>query len=314
MKIVYMGTPDFAVPALTALCDAGYEVSLVVTKADRPRDRGKKLQSCPVKLEALRRGLQVASPEKLKGNEEFMALLHQAAPALIVVAAYGKILPPEILDLPRLGCVNIHGSLLPAYRGAAPIHRAVADGCCETGVTLMYMAPEMDAGDIIATACTAVGHKTTGELHEELARLGADLLIRTLPAILDGTAPRMPQDPAAVTYAPMVSKEDARIDFTRSAEEICALVRGMHSWPCAWTCMGGQAMKVHEALPGPFSSDAEPGTILRADRDGIAVSCGGGSVILKRIQMPGKKPLDAGVYLLGNKIEIGTVLRYNNCQ
>ncbi len=314
MKIVYMGTPDFAVPALSALCEAGHQVALVVTKPDRPRDRGKKLQSCPVKLEALKRGLQVATPERLKGNEGFLALLRGIVPDLIVVAAYGKILPPEILDIPRLGCVNIHGSLLPAYRGAAPIHRAVADGCCETGVTLMHMAQEMDAGDIIATACTAVGHKTTEQLHEELAQLGADLLIRTLPAILDGTAPRSPQDPAAVTYAPMVSKDDARIDFARSPEEICALVRGMHSWPCAWTCMEGQVMKVHEASPGSLFSDAEPGTILRADRDGIVVSCSGGSVILKRIQMPGKKPLDAGAYLLGNKIEIGTVLRYNNCQ
>ncbi|MDD2294552.1 MAG: methionyl-tRNA formyltransferase [Eubacteriales bacterium] len=309
MKIIYMGTPDFAVPALVAICEAGYEVALVVTKPDRPRDRGKKIQSCPVKVEALKRGLPVSTPDFLKGNAEFLSSVNEIAPDLIVVAAYGKILPVELLDIPRRGCVNIHGSILPRYRGAAPIHRAVVDGCCETGVTLMYMSEGMDAGDIIAAACTKIGTKTTAQLHRELAQLGADLLVRELPAILDGTVVRTPQDPARATYAPMISKEDARIDFSRSAEEICALVRGMYSWPCAWTCCEDAMMKVHEAAPGTLSADGEPGTILRADRNGIVVSCGDGSVVLNRIQMPGKKPMDAGAYLLGNKIEIGTVLR-----
>ena len=309
MKIIYMGTPDFAVPALVAICEAGYEVALVVTKPDRPRDRGKKIQSCPVKVEALKRGLPVSTPDFLKGNAEFLSSVNEIAPDLIVVAAYGKILPVELLDIPRRGCVNIHGSILPRYRGAAPIHRAVVDGCCETGVTLMYMSEGMDAGDIIAAACTKIGAKTTAQLHRELAQLGAELLVRELPAILDGTVVRTPQDPARATYAPMISKEDARIDFSRSAEEICALVRGMYSWPCAWTCCEDTMMKVHEATPGTLPADGEPGTILRADRNGIVVSCGDGSVVLNRIQMPGKKPMDAGAYLLGNKIEIGTVLR-----
>ena len=309
MKIIYMGTPDFAVSALVAICDAGYEVALVVTKPDRPRDRGKRIQSCPVKLEALKRGLPVAAPEYLKGNAAFLSSVREIGPDLIVVAAYGKILPGELLEIPLRGCVNIHGSILPRYRGAAPIHRAVADGCCETGVTLMYMSEGMDAGDIIAAVCTEVGAKTTAQLHKELAQLGADLLLRELPAILDGTVARTPQDPALATYAPMITKEDARIDFSRTAEEICALVRGMYSWPCAWTCCEEKMMKVHEALPGILSSDGAPGTVLRADRDGIVVSCGDGSVVLTRIQMPGKKTMDAGVYLLGNKIEIGTLLR-----
>lgn len=309
MKIIYMGTPDFAVPALVAVCDAGYEVALVVTKPDRPRDRGKTIQSCPVKQEALKRGLPVVTPEYLKGNAEFLSSVKEIAPDLIVVSAYGKILPGALLDIPRRGCVNIHGSILPRYRGAAPIHRAVTDGCCETGVTLMYMSEGMDTGDIIAVASTEVGSKTTAQLHEELAQLGADLLIRELPAILNGTAVKTPQDPALATYAPMITKGDARIDFSKSAEEICALVRGMYSWPCAWTCCEEKMMKVHEALPGTMSRDGEPGRILLADRGGIVVSCGDGSVVLKRIQMPGKKVMDAGVYLLGNKIEIGTVLR-----
>ncbi len=309
MKIVYMGTPDFAVPALTALCEAGYDVALVVTKPDRPRDRGKKLQSCPVKLEALKRGLPVATPDRLKDNGDFFARVRQIAPDLIVVAAYGKILPKALLDMPKRGCVNIHGSLLPSYRGAAPIHRAVADGCGRTGVTLMYMAEGMDTGDIIAAAETEVGPKTTEQLHEELARLGADLLIRHLPAILEGSAGRRPQDPEKATYAPMISREEALIDFSLPADKICAQVRGMYSWPCAWTRYGDRVMKIHEAVPGAAGDVPEPGTVVRADREGIAVACSGGTVILKRIQMPGKKAMDAGEYLLGNKIEIGAVLR-----
>lgn len=309
MKIIYMGTPDFAVPALGALCDAGCEVALVVTKPDRPKDRGRKIQSCPVKLEALRRGLAVASPESLKDNGEFLSTVREIAPDLIVVAAYGKILPRALLDIPRRGCVNIHGSLLPRYRGAAPIHRAVIEGCRRTGVTLMYMNEGMDTGDLIAWASTEVGNKTTEELHVELAELGAALLIRELPAILEGTARRLPQDPGLATYAPMISREEALIDFDRPAEEVCARIRGMYSWPCAWTRLDGKVMKVHEALPGPSEGSPEPGTVLGAGRNGIAVACREGVILLKRIQMPGKKPMDAGAFLLGNKIEIGTVLR-----
>ena len=308
MKIIYMGTPDFAVPALVSLYNSGCEVALVGTKPDRPRHRGKKVQSCPVKREAMKRGLPVATPEYLKDNDEFLSMIKEVDPDLIVVAAYGKILPKALLDIPKRGCINIHGSILPQYRGAAPIHRAVIDGCSTTGVTLMYMSEGMDTGDIIAAACTDVGNKTTAELYEELAQLGADLLMRELPAILSGTAPRRLQESAMASYAPMISKSDAAIDFSKSAEEICALVRGMYSRPCAWTNYEGKIMKIHEAVPGGRNGSRPPGMILRADRDGIVVSCGDGSVVLKRVQMPGKKAMDAAEYLLGNKIEIGAFL------
>ena len=187
MKIVYMGTPDFAVAPLKALCAAGHEVVLAVTKPDRAKDRGKKMQSCPVKLAALELGIPVDSPEKIKGNEEFLEELKSIAPDLIVVAAYGKILPKAVLELPKYGCVNVHASLLPAYRGSAPIHRAVIDGCEKTGVTIMMMEEGLDSGDMLASASVEIGEKTTAQLHEELSELGAELLVKTVPGLEDGS-------------------------------------------------------------------------------------------------------------------------------
>ncbi|MBR5731697.1 MAG: methionyl-tRNA formyltransferase, partial [Firmicutes bacterium] len=307
--VVYMGTPDFAVPPLKALAAAGHDVALAVTKPDRAKDRGKKIQSCPVKLAAQELGIRVETPERIRGNEEFLGLLGDIAPDIIVVAAYGKILPKEVLELPRLGCFNIHASLLPAYRGSAPIHRAVIDGCEKTGVTIMCMEEGLDTGDMIARAETEIGEKTTAQLHEELAELGAKLLIETLPRIEDGTAERIPQDEALASYAPMVFKEEGIIDFSRSAAQICCLVRGFNSWPTASTSLLGQVMKVHMARPGKTAPTGKaPGTVLSCSKAGIEVSCGDGSVLLTNIQMPGKKAMDAAAFLLGNKIEIGTVL------
>ena len=310
MRVVYMGTPDFAVPALEALAAGGHEVVLAVTKPDAPSGRGKKLRACPVKEKAAELGIPVISPGRVKGNEEFYEAVKAAGPDIIVVAAYGKILPKSILDIPRLGCVNIHGSLLPKYRGAAPIQRAVLAGEEEAGVTLMYMAEEMDAGDMIAKASVRTGEKTSAELFDELSVLGAGLLMETLPAIEAGTAPRIPQDPAGVSFAPMVEKSEGHMDFGRSARQICCHVRGMNSWPMAYCFLGGETMKVHEAAPGRSSEAplAAPGTVLSAGKSGIEVACGDGSVLLRRIQMPGKKAMDVSAWLLGNKIEIGTVL------
>lgn len=309
MSIVYMGTSDFAVAPLQALCDAQYEVVLVVTKPDRPKGRGKKMQGCPVKLEAEKRGLCVDTPEKIKGNIEFIEKIKTLSPELIIVAAYGKILPSEILEIPTFGCVNIHGSLLPKYRGAAPIHRAVIDGCEKTGVTLMYMDEGMDTGDMIAFAETFIKDKTTAMLHDELSSLGADLLLKELPSILNGTAQRIAQCEEEASYAPMVFKEDGMIDFSLSADKICALVRGMNSWPCASTTYEGAVMKVHRASVGSLKSTAEVGTVISVDKKGIVVACKDGSVVLEQIQMPGKKAMCVSDYLLGNKIEIGTILR-----
>ena len=308
MKAVYMGTPEFAVPALEALVKAGHEVALVVTKADRPKDRGKKMQSCEVKLKALELGLPVVSPERIKGNEELLNQLKVIAPDVIVVAAYGKILPVEILNLPKYGCINIHGSLLPKYRGPAPIHWAVINGDEETGVTLMHMAEGMDTGDMIAKAAVKVEEKTTEYLHVELANLGAELLVSQLPHIEDGTAEREKQDEALASYAPMVFKDQGVIDYNKSAKEICCLVRGFYSWPTASTKYNDVVIKVHKATEGRCGNLGLPGQVIAADKNGIEVACKGGSVLFTNIQAPGKKAMDVSAYLLGNKIEIGAVL------
>ncbi len=308
MRVIYMGTPRFAVPALEKLAELGCEIPLVITKPDRPKDRGKKMQSCPVKLRALELGLDVETPEKLKGNVDIEERIRACAPDLIVVAAYGKILPKAILDIPPLGCVNIHGSLLPKYRGAAPVQRAVINGEEETGVTLMYMAEGMDNGDMIAKTAVPVGEKTAAQLFEELSVKGAELLAETLPAIAGGTAPREKQDESLATYAPMVFKEEGIIDFSRSARSICCLVRGFNDAPVASTVFGGQTMKVYMAVPGRDGQSAEPGTVLSATKRGIEVACGGGSVLLTVIQMPGKKAMDVSAFLAGNKIETGVIL------
>lgn len=308
MKIVYMGTPEFAAVPLVKLHSIGQDIQLVVTQPDRPKDRGHKMQACPVKIKATELGLPVVTPEKVRGDQEFFEKLKSLSPDLIVVAAFGQILPKEILDLPKYGCVNIHASILPEYRGAAPIHRAVIDGKAETGVTLMYMSEKLDCGDIIDVATTPVGRKTTPELFAELAILGADLLADNLEKFENGSIKRVPQDDSKATYAKMVFKEDGRIDFTKSAVQIDCLVRGLYGGPSAWTLYNGEAMKIHRASPLSESCSAAPGTIIAADKKGIKVSCGGGVLLLENIQMPGKKAMDVSAFLLGNRIDIGTVL------
>ena len=308
MKIVYMGTPEFAAVPLVKLHSIGQDIQLVVTQPDRPKDRGHKMQACPVKLKATELGLPVVTPEKVRGDQDFFDTLKILAPDLIVVAAFGQILPKEILDLPKYGCVNIHASILPEYRGAAPIHRAVIDGKTETGVTLMYMGEKLDCGDIIDVATTPVGRKTTPELFAELAVLGADLLADNLAKFENGSIKRIPQDDSKATYAKMVFKEDGRIDFTKSAVQIDCLVRGLYGGPSAWTLYNGESIKIHRASPLPESCSAVPGTVISADKKGIKVSCGDGVLLLENIQMPGKKAMDVSAFLLGNRIDIGTVL------
>ena len=319
MKIIYMGTPDFAVRPLEALIEAGFDVELAVTKADKPAGRGGKLQACPLKIRAQELGIDVASPEKIKKNEEFFGLLKALEPDFIVVAAYGKILPKEILELPKYGCINIHGSILPKYRGAAPIQRAVLNGETETGVTIMYMAEDLDSGDIISTAETEVGRKTSGKLFDELSELGAKLLVDTLPKIADGTARRVRQNEDLATYAAMISKEEGRMDFSLGARQLDCLVRGMSPAPGAYAYLGDVQMKVREAVPADaeetaaaadaFEGTPSAGTVLRADKRGLLVSCGKGEgLLITKLQMPGKKAMDVQAFLLGNKIEIGTVI------
>ncbi|MBR7148443.1 MAG: methionyl-tRNA formyltransferase [Firmicutes bacterium] len=311
MRIVYMGTPDFAVPALEALAKSEHEVVAVVTQPDKARDRGKKVQFTPVKTKALEYDIPVYQPEKVKTNEEFYQQLVDLAPDLIVVAAYGKILPVSILELPKYGCVNIHASLLPKYRGAAPIHRAIINGDKTTGVTLMYMAEGMDTGDMIAKAETEIGLKTVEMMHEELADLGAKLLMDTLPQLLSGTAPREPQNEEEATHAPMVFKQDGVLDYTRSADMLCCLVRGMNSWPVASTSYQGNVVKVWEAEALEKTSDKVPGTILSCDKTGLKVACGEGIINITKLQFPGKRAMEVADYIKGNTMETGVILGGN---
>jgi methionyl-tRNA formyltransferase len=308
MRIVFMGTPDFAAAPLAALCEGGFDVALAVTRPDRPRDRGKKVQGTPVKETALAYGVPVAQPEALWGNREFLAALGGARADLIVVAAYGKILPKEILDAPPLGCVNIHASILPKYRGAAPIQRAVIDGEAETGVTLMHMCEEMDAGDIITTRRTAIGRKTSAELFRELSALGAAALLDTLPDIEAGRAGRRPQDHSAATYAPMIRKDEGHVDFTAPPERVERLVRGMNSHPGAFAMHGGAVIKLWEAEATGDRSGEPPGTVISATEEGVRVSAGGGVVIFTKLQAPGRKAMKAADFIRGSRIAAGEAL------
>ena len=306
MRIVFMGTPDFASCSLQRLIDEGFGVAGVFCQPDRPKNRGHKLTPCPVKETALAAGIPVFQPEKLRDGTA-LSILRSLAPELIVVVAYGRILPDDILALPRYGCVNVHGSLLPKYRGSAPIQRAVINGEKTTGVTTMYLASEMDAGDTIYSAETAIGPtETSGELFDRLAPMGAELLIKTVKAIEAGTAPRVPQDHAQATYAPPLSKEEAPIDWTKDADAVLHHIYGMQPWPCASAELAGTYFKVFSAEKTDAAADRAPGTVLAADKKGIEVACGGGtSVRITELQAAGGKRMAAGAYLLGHPLEVG---------
>lgn len=308
MKIVYMGTPDFAVPALEKLHSEGHEIGYVVTQPDAVRDRGKKVKMTPVKEKALELGLQVLQPEKIKNDEEFFQTLKSFGPDLIAVAAYGQILPKAILDLPRLGCVNIHGSLLPKYRGAAPIQRAILNGEKETGITIMYMEEGLDTGAMLAKRSTPIERKNGAQLHDELAQMGAELLAETLPKLEEGMLAAEPQDDALSCYAPMISKKDGEIDFHKSPEEIERLIRAFDPWPGAFTSYNGKLMKIWEAEVSEEENGELPGTVTKVGKNGIEISAGGRTLTAKVIQFPGKKRVAAEDYLKGNTIEKGSVL------
>ena len=309
LRIIFMGTPEFAVPPLRAMAEGGYDVILAVTQPDKARDRGKKVQFTPVKAAALEYGIEVAQPERVKNNDEFLDRIKQLAPDLIIVAAYGKILPKELLEIPRLRCINIHASLLPRFRGAAPIQRSIIEGDRDTGVTLMYMEEGLDTGDMIAKSATEIGSKDADQLHDELSQMGADLLMEYLPKIASGDIAPEKQDDSLSCYAPMLTKEEGRVDFSQSADRIERLVRGMGSWPGVTADFEGRPMKIKAAEIIPETSDAEPGTILSADREGLRVACGEGILLITKLQMPGKRAMSAEDYLRGNKIEKGIILR-----
>jgi len=304
MRIVFMGTPDFAEASLRALYDAGHEIAGVFTQPDRPRSRGLRPAQSPVKKLALEMGSAVFQPETLRGGEA-VEQMRELAPELIAVVAYGKILPPEMLAIPPLGCVNIHGSLLPAYRGSAPIQWAVLNGETHTGVTAMYMSEEMDAGDIIDTAETDIGeYETSGELFDRLMVMGAQLLVKTLGSIERGEAKRTPQDGARATFAPMIKKDMCPIDWNSAPGAVLCKIRGLDPWPVATAELFGTVFRIYGAFPSVADTGKAPGTVLSADKEGIRVACAGGSVLITELQAAGGKRMPAGDYLRGHPVRL----------
>ena len=301
MKILFMGTPEFAVPSLNALLGAGHTVCGVFTQPDKPKNRGMRLLPSPVKVCALSHEIPVFQPAKMRDGEA-LGYLRELDPELIVVAAYGKILPSEILDYPVKGCINVHSSLLPKYRGAAPINWAILNGEAVTGVTIMHMVPALDAGDIIAQASTPIGaDETAPTLTARLAELGAELLVSTVEAIGAGTAARTPQDEADSTYAPMLSRELSPMDWSKPARTLHDQVRGLLPWPAAVAEFGGIRCKVFSTDIPLQTTDAAPGTILEAGKRGIDIACGGGTVLhIDELQADGGKRMKAADYLRGH--------------
>ena len=312
MKIVFMGTPDFAVPSLHALTEAGYAVAAVVTQPDKPKGRGKTLLPTPVKEEAVMHDIPVYQPEKVRNNPEFLEILKEINPDIIVVAAYGQIIPKEILELPKFGCINIHASLLPKYRGAAPIQQAVIDGEKESGVTIMKMGVGLDTGDMISQAVVPLAEdETGGSLFDKLAEEGAELLIRTIPSIVDGTAVYTKQPEESPTpYAAMISKKMGLMDFTKSATELERLVRGMNPWPSAYTFLNGKTLKVWKCSVESGNCGKEaPGTITGVDKKGIHIACGTDKLVLEEVQLEGKKRMETDAFLRGYQVTEGIMLK-----
>ncbi|PIC58835.1 methionyl-tRNA formyltransferase [Sporosarcina sp. P12(2017)] len=306
-KIIFMGTPEFSVGVLTMLYNEGYEILAVVTQPDRPVGRKRVLTPPPVKEEAMRLELPVIQPEKLKGSAELQEIL-DLQPDLIVTAAFGQLLPNELLEAPKLGCINVHASLLPNYRGGAPIHQAVMDGKKETGVTIMYMAEKLDAGDIISQVTTPIEETDdTGTMFTKLSIAGTTLLKETLPSIIAGTNERTVQDETQVTFARNISREQERIDWTSSASSIYNQVRGLHPWPVAYTKFAGDQVKIWWTQVTEQISDATPGEIIGLEKDRIIVQTGEGALAITDLQPAGKKRMTATVFLngIGSKWQVG---------
>ena len=306
MRILFMGTPDFAVASLKRLVEEGHEICGVFTQPDKPKNRGHKLAFSPVKEYAITQNLEIYQPLKMRDGEAY-GIVERLAPELIVVAAYGKILPEDILNFPRLGSINVHSSLLPKYRGAAPINWAILDGEAETGVSIMYMAKELDAGDVILQKTTPISDtEDAQELTVRLAELGAVALSEAVAALGNGTATRTSQDHEKHTYASMLSKEMSPIQWTRSAHEINCQIRGLIPWPCAATdVISGEPIKIYVAEETGETVSAQPGAIVAANKNGIDIVCGDGKVLrIKELQAQGGKRMAAGAYLLGHPIQV----------
>ena len=306
IRTVFMGTPDFALDTMQGLIDSGLNLVGVYTQPDRPKGRGNKLAAPPVKELALQQGIPVFQPAKLRAPEA-VTELQALAPDLIVVVAYGQILPQVVLDIPRHGCINVHASLLPKYRGAAPINKAVVDGETETGVTTMQMDVGLDTGDMLIKKSIAIGlNETAGELHDRLAKVGREAMDETVARLLDGSLVAEKQDDALTSYASMMKKEDGLIDWHKPATEVHNQVRGLAPWPGAYTSLDGETLKISGSTLA--DGTGEPGTVLSADSSGVVVACGKGAIRIAELQLPGKKRLAAADFLRGQPLPNGSRL------
>ena len=307
LNLIFAGTPEFAVPALEALLAAGHRIVAVYTQPDRPAGRGQQVTMSAVKQCALRHGLAVKQPQTLRNADAQAELAALNADAMIVVA-YGLILPKPVLDAPRLGCINIHGSILPRWRGAAPIQRAILAGDTQTGVSIMCMDEGLDTGPVLSTVTTFIGdHENAASLHDRLATLGADALLAALPRYAAGELGAQQQAIEGVTYAAKIRKEEALIDWTHAARDIAALIRAFNPWPIAETRSNGQQLRIWEATPIMQTTQAIPGTVVRADASGIEVATGDGALTIHRVQAAGRKAMSAADFVNAHRI-VGTVL------
>ena len=303
MRIVFMGTPEFARKSLQRLYDDGHEIVGVFTQEDKPRNRGMKVSFSLVKELAVSFSTPVYQPLSLKDGKAADDIRRLCCD-LIVVVAYGKMLTNEILDIPPLGCINIHGSILPKYRGAAPIQHAILNGDTETGVTSMYISQQMDAGDMLMFKKTAIGENdTSADLFEKLSDLGAELLSETVYAISKGSAKRIPQNPDEVTYAPLLTKDMSPIDWTKSAKEIDRKVRGLYPWPTATMILDGKTIKVLSVSPVENILDKRPGSIVSHGMDELVITCADGTVRINELQAPGSRKMSVADYLRGNPVK-----------
>ena len=308
MRIVFMGTPDFSVPALEALVEGGHEVVAAITQPDKPKGRGKAVLMTPVKEKAMELGIPVYQPVKVR-EPEFVEKLRQMEPDAIVVVAFGQILPKSILEIPRYGCVNIHASLLPKYRGAAPIQWAVIDGERESGVTTMFMNEGLDTGDMLEKEAVTLDPKETGgSLHDKLSAIGGRLILSTLKGLEDGTLKGTPQTDEGTCYAKMLKKSLGDIDWTMDAAAIERLIRGLNPWPSAYTCLHGKTLKIWDGDVLEREYGVEPGTVAEVAKDRLVVQTGQGSLAIRSLQLEGKKRMDAGDFLRGYAVEAGTRL------
>jgi methionyl-tRNA formyltransferase len=308
MRIIFMGTPDFSVPALEALKEAGHEILAVVTQPDKPKGRGKEVQMTPVKEKAMEYNIPVYQPVKAR-DPEFVKILTDLAPELIVVIAFGQILPKTILDIPKYGCVNIHASLLPKYRGASPIQYAVINGEKESGVTIMMMAETLDTGDMLDQEAVVLDEKETfGSLHDKLSSLGSRLILKTITKLGEGTAVSTPQDDSRTCYVGMIKKSMGDIDWSMDAVSIERLIRGLNPWPSAYSVWNGKVMKLWEAKVVDKEYEGAYGQVVEVDRDSLVIKTGKGGLSIRKLQLQGKKCMDIDAFLRGYPVAEGTVL------